>query len=278
LKPTSQTQIYAVIGDPIAHSLSPLIHNLWIEQAGLDAVYFALNLKTQTAEADIRALGRSGFSGLNVTLPHKLAALKAASRQTAIAAKIGAANTLSNDGNGDWGADNTDGTGFETLLKSAAGPDISGKRIILIGAGGAARAAAVSMSANGADLAIVNRTISKAQTLAEEVAPNAEIAEMTDLERLSKEADIMINSASLGHSNGQLPELAEGKSRPFIDLSYGKAADIVLAGASEAGWATHDGLPMLVGQAAEAFNIWFHKRPDQAAALQACRAHLEKTS
>jgi shikimate dehydrogenase len=266
------TKLYAVVGDPVAHSLSPLIHNRWIHEAGIDAAYVALHLRSPDAAADLRALARLGFSGLNITLPYKLAALAAANAASPDASAVGAANTLMRESNGEWIAYNTDIDGFSLALAHCLGADPKGRRVILIGAGGAARAAALQLARLGVELAIVNRSKANADTLAKNLAPEAETADLSELGSLAERADIVVNSASLGHAGASLPQLPPGKGRPFLDLSYGKAAKDTLAAAAAAGWAPHDGLRMLVGQAAAAFRIWFGQSPDMSGALSACEA------
>jgi hypothetical protein len=175
------TRLYGVIGDPVSHSLSPLIHNRWLQQAGIDAVYVALHLQSADPAADIRSLARAGFSGLNITLPHKRAALEASEFVSPEAKAIGAANTLKREDAGGWKAHNTDAAGFFEALQAALGADVKGRRVVLVGAGGAARAAAYELTRRGASLAIVNRSKANADTLAKALAPGAETAE---LERL----------------------------------------------------------------------------------------------
>jgi shikimate dehydrogenase len=263
-------KLYAVVGDPVSHSLSPLIHNRWIAEAGLDAHYAAIHLRSKDAAADIRVLAKD-YSGLNVTLPHKIAALAAAATSSPEARAIGAANTLIRENESVWSAHNTDVEGFATALRVATGKDASGRRVVLIGAGGAARAAVASLVASGASLAIVNRSESNARSLADDLAPGADIGDLTRLAVFAATADIVVNSASLGHAGASLPTLPAGGGRPFLDLSYGKAAAPALATAASFGWTAHDGLTMLVGQAAAAFRIWFGISPDEAGALKACR-------
>jgi shikimate dehydrogenase len=273
---TPATRLFGVVGDPVSHSLSPLIHNRWIAEARLDAVYVALHLKSTEAASDFRALARCGFSGLNITLPHKAAALASAAHTSPEAQRIGAANTLARESDG-WEAHNTDAEGLSIALDDIVGARpgrnwLSGRRVVLIGAGGAARAAAVVLSDRGADLAIVNRTAANAVKLGAELAPAAETWGMDRLNQLASEADLVINSASLGHAGGALPALPPGRRRPFLDLSYGRAARDVLSAATAAGWTAHDGLRMLVGQAEAAFRLWFGVTPDAEGALKACRA------
>ena len=261
---------YAVVGDPVAHSMSPLIHNSWIADAGLNAHYDRIHLQSETAADDLRALVRE-YDGLNVTLPHKIAALSAATNSSLEARTVGAANTLVRE-HGAWTAHNTDVAGFEAAMHAACGDELRNLCVLLIGAGGAARAAVVSLNRSHAMLTIANRSVVNAAALANELVPHAGTADLAQIERLSVDADVIVNSASLGHAGASLPSLAAGRGRPFLDLSYGKAASATLNAAAQAGWAPHDGLTMLVAQAAAAFHLWFGIWPDQAKALHACRA------
>lgn len=278
---SAATRMLAVVGDPVGHSLSPLMHNQWLAEAGIDAAYGALHLRSDEAAADLAALARAGFYGLNITLPYKAAALEAATERTREAAAIGAANTLARRADGGWMAHNTDGEGFATALRAALGGQDpgAGARVVLIGAGGAARAAVAWLASLGVSLAIVNRTEETARELAASLAPGTEIAGLSDLSRIAGEAAIVVNSASLGHTGAAVFELPAGSGRPFIDMSYGKAAAAQLAAAYAAGWEAYDGLTMLAGQAAAAFRIWFGDetdyRPDIFAAAAMCRASLE---
>jgi len=268
-----ETKIYAVVGDPVAHSLSPLIHNGWIADHGLDARYDRVHLQSESASADLRAMAIT-HSGLNVTLPHKIAALSAATNSSPEARTVGAANTLVRE-HGAWTAHNTDVAGFEAAMHAACGEELRNLRVLLIGAGGAARAAIVSLNRSGTKLTIANRSAVNAAALANELAPHAHTIGLEDIEDVSSDADIIVNSASLGHTGATLPSLSQGAGRPFLDLSYGKAAAGTLVAAANTGWVPHDGLTMLVAQAAAAFHLWFGVRPDQAKALRACRSKLQ---
>jgi shikimate dehydrogenase len=271
------TRHFAVVGDPVSHSMSPLIHSHWISQHKLDGDYVTHHLTTRDARAaqDIRALAHSGFSGLNITLPHKLAALEAAASISPEAKLVGAANTLALQPDGAWSADNTDVEGFALAVRLATqNADLKGKRVVLIGAGGAARAALVHLARLGASVTIVNRTATTAEALRDEFIPDGFVSSLMGLPEAAASADLVVNSASLGHAGSPLPDFPEGKGRPFFDMSYGKAAIPILKQAASAGWATHDGLPMLVGQAAAAFRLWWKISPDIEDALKACRAKL----
>lgn len=271
------SKLYAVVGDPVSHSLSPLIHNRWMREAGVDAHYSAIHLQAEDAAPSLKLLAHD-YSGLNVTLPHKIAALAASEEASANARRVGAANTLVRNDRGGWSAHNTDIEGFAEALQSAEGTDLKGKPVVLIGAGGAARAAVLHLAKLGADLSIVNRSRENADALAKDLAPKARTAGLDQLGALASEAAVVVNSASLGHSGASLPVLPPGRGRPFLDMSYGKAAETVLNQARLAGWAPHDGLRMLVGQAAAAFHIWFGLVPDTDGALDACRAAVAARS
>lgn len=271
------SRLYAVVGDPVSHSLSPLIHNRWMREAGLDAHYSAIHLQADDAAPSLKLLAHD-YSGLNVTLPHKIAALAASQTASADAQRVGAANTLVRNDTGGWSAHNTDIEGFAQALQAAEESDLKGKPVVLVGAGGAARAAALHLAKLGAELCIINRSQEKAEALARDLAPQAKTARLDQLGALAEQAAVVINSASLGHSGASLPTLPPGRGRPFLDMSYGKASESVLNQARLAGWAPHDGLRMLVGQAAAAFRIWFGLVPDTDGALDACRAAVAARS
>ncbi len=261
-------ELFSVVGHPVTHSLSPVIHRFWYQAAGLNAAYHALDLQSDTPVADLKALARAGFKGLNVTLPHKLSALEAASEMSDAARLIGAANTLLLKGEGPqktWYADNTDWTGFlwsldrvcETLPESA----------VLIGAGGAARGVAYALSQRGVKLTILNRTLEKAEVLIKDLnLSDADIGSLDEINRVCAGHTLVINTVSLGHT-GQSISLPPTQNGVFLDISYGQAASETLRLVQESGWKTEDGLPMLIGQAADAFHLWFGLEPDREAAL-----------
>ncbi|MBI1340606.1 shikimate dehydrogenase [bacterium] len=273
---TACTQVYGVVGDPVSHSLSPTLHNRWIAAAGIDAVYTAFHLTGETAGADLAALRRAGVAGLNVTLPHKAAALEAALETSPEAARIGAANTLVRRDAGGWAAHNTDIAGFAEAVRVIRPAPLAGARVILVGAGGAARATALHLSEAGAALAIINRSVERARALAADLAPAAEVSGMSSLEGLARDADLVVNAASLGHAGGALA-LPEARGRQiYLDLSYGGTSAPSVAAAAAAGWVAADGLRMLVEQAAAAFALWFGVRPDAADGYAACRSMMER--
>lgn len=248
------TALYGVIGDPIAQSLSPLIHNGWMQDEGLDAEYRAIHVPADEFSHSLKKLEKQAIVGLNITMPHKLNALDYADEASEKAIKIGAANTLSRTKEGGWRADNTDAPGILADLKDQGVTSVDGQTVFVLGAGGAARAVVYALVAGKANVIVCNRTESKAELLAKEFHAQKGTSLEEGLSQLSQ-ADIVINTASLGFTGGSLA-LPEGNGRLFHEISYGKAAAGTLEHASSKGWKTADGLGMLVHQAAVSFKIW----------------------
>lgn len=267
------TALYGVIGDPIAHSLSPLIHSGWIRDHHLDAVYLPMKVPEGELGDTLKSLEHRNAAGVNITLPHKLDALALAEDASDAARTIGAANTLSRTQDGGWYADNTDAPGFLADLQDQGVSSVGGKTVFVLGAGGAARAVIYALVSEHAHVFVCNRTELKAKALAVEFGAQAGTSLEAGL-REAASADIVINTTSLGHSGGDL-ELPDGNGRLFRDISYGKAASGVLKSARARGWKTADGLGMLVHQAAESFQIWTGVLPSSEKALTRARTALE---
>lgn len=272
------TELLGVLGDPIAQSLSPLIHNAWLREAGIDATYEAMQVAENDFASALETLAKRQVRGLNITLPHKHAALVAAGEVSVSAAKIGAANTLTPIDGGGWHADNTDAPGFLFALAHAGIEVVENQNILVLGAGGAARAVVYALHQRGASLTILNRTPSRAADLSKQLTNGQSAYGPIDQYRdYLDEACIVINTTSMGYT-GNAIELARGKNRLFADISYGRIAAAQLAHADQQGWRTLDGLSMLVAQAAESFEIWFGGRPDTDKALQRVRRVVEAVS
>lgn len=273
------TARYAVIGDPIAHSLSPAIHTRWLADAGIDAVYTALRVHGPDPEALIRALPQEGLSGCNVTIPHKEAALRAADEKDPLALRIGAANTLRFT-NGKIEAFNTDAAGFSLSLDAAA-PHWrqDGRKACLLGAGGSARAVVAALDAAGFDeIAVANRTLARVAPLAE-CALKAKLTafDWDDRAKAAAGAKLIINATSLGlNDKDPLDAPAEHAAPNAIafDLVYKPLHTHFLRSAESQGLQVVDGLGMLIYQAAAAFEIWFGQKPDADAGRQAALAQL----
>jgi len=269
------TGLLGVIGDPVAHSLSPYIHNYWLREHGINAVYAALEVKTGELAASLGSLLAHEAIGLNVTLPHKEEVLRLAARASDTARRLGAANTLSRTGEGTWEADNTDAPGFALTL-DYGDIAVEGREVFLLGAGGSARAVADVLARRGARLTICNRTMARAEALALDLAPAARILPLEDGLKQADRASVVINTLSLGHGGGRLT-LPESAGGIFYDISYGKGAAASLAEAQRKGWRTLDGLGMLVAQASLSFKLWFGVTPDLATAHTRARSLLEAT-
>jgi shikimate dehydrogenase len=259
---SARTRLAAVIGWPVAHSLSPAMHNAAFRALGLDWVYLGLAVPPERVPEALRGLAAAGCGGLNVTIPHKVAALEAASAATDAARAIGAANTLVPDGAGGFRADNTDAAGFLRALDEGEGaaPDLRGRDVLLIGAGGAARAVAVALRGRGARLRVANRTTGRAAALGETV-PFTPIA----LAEAARGSTLVVNATSLGmHDDAvpaELPVEALGPGQTAFDLVYRRGGTPWLHAVAARGVATVDGREMLLHQGAAAFVQWTGVEP-----------------
>jgi len=263
---SGRTQVVAVIGDPVEHSRSPVIHNGWITDARLDAVYVALRLTGPDPVGRLAALPDLGIKGANVTLPHKDAALACATAATDAARAIGAANTLFLR-DGAWTADNNDAAGLVSGLESRA-PDwrAAGSSVVVLGAGGAARAAVHGLAVAGAPLIrVVNRTLARAQAVAG-LAPGALALGWDGLADALDGAGLVVNCTSRGLSGRDPLTLDLTPTAPnaiVLDTVYTPLDTALLASARAQGRRALDGLDMLVGQAALSFERWFGVAPDR---------------
>ena len=267
---------YAVIGHPIAHSKSPFIHGLFAQATGQDMVYEAIDGGAEPGgfERALAAFRAAGGRGMNVTLPFKLAALAVADSASEDARLAGAANTLSFEG-GRIEARNTDGIGLVRDIEVNLGLPLAGRRVLLLGAGGATRGALLPIArAGAARIVIANRTADKAEALAAELAPHLGGVPLVGcgLAALGTQGafDVVINATSAS-LDGQAPAVPAGAFAPgalAYDMVYGKGLTPFLRLARQAGCARlADGVGMLVEQAAEAFAAWRGVRPDTREAL-----------
>lgn len=280
------TDRYAVFGNPVAHSRSPRIHALFAAQTGQDIGYQAILAARDGFGAAVRefiSAGDGPARGANVTLPFKEAAFRLATRRTPRAQAAGAVNTLSFEGDAIAG-DNTDGAGLVRDLKDNLGAAPGGRRVLLLGAGGAARGAILPLLAeHPGELVIANRTEETAVRLAREFAelgagPGGNAAgpkpDGVGYAALAgRQFDLVINATSAGLSGASLPLPASLFAPGCVayEMVYGRATPFMTE-ASAAGARVADGLGMLVEQAAEAFFIWRGIRPRTAPVLAALRA------
>ncbi len=265
------TDKYAVVGNPVAHSKSPLIHAEFARQTGQDMVYDKLLAPLDGFVETVDAFRRTGGKGLNVTVPFKEEAFRYATMKTARAEAAGAVNTLKFE-NGEIIGDNTDGTGLVRDLTANLKQDLSGKRILLMGAGGAARGAiAPLLAGQPAALVLANRTLAKAQQLAELF--NGEIDAVTFADLSGQCFDIVIN-ATAASLKGELPPLPDNLFNPgalAYDMMYGTETPFMAWSEAHGAWAVSDGLGMLVEQAAESFYLWRGAHPNTGLVIQKLR-------
>jgi shikimate dehydrogenase len=269
--------LYAVVGNPISHSKSPRIHSLFARQTGEPVEYTAIQAPLDDFAGTVRNFFACGGQGLNVTVPFKEQAWSLAERRTPEAEKAGAANTLYRDGEGLLIADNTDGKGLVTDLTRNHNVNLQGKRLLLLGAGGAVRGVLGPLMASGpAAITVANRTVSKAQALVELFRDEAAgvAFEACGFAVPAEPFDVIINgtSASL---QGDLPPLSPnviGADTVVYDMMYSLTTTTFNQWALDHGaHRVYDGLGMLVEQAAEAFRIWRGIRPQTSAVMDELR-------
>jgi shikimate dehydrogenase len=272
---------YAVLGNPVAHSRSPAIHAAFARQTGENIDYERVLSPLDGFEATVRAFAAAGSRGCNITVPFKLQAPLLADRVSARARLAGAANVLRFDAAG-WLADNTDGMGLVRDIEVNAGWQLKGRRVLLIGAGGAgAGVLGPLLGSRPAEVVLTNRTLGKAQAL---VASHADWArehgvalQASGLAQAGNGFDVVLNASasSLQGASSPVDAAVFEPGALALDLMYGAAAQPWLEWAREQGAEPRDGLGMLIEQAAEAFLIWRGVRPDTAPVLQALRAELK---
>jgi len=270
---------FAVFGHPIAHSLSPRIHARFAAQTGIALDYGAIDAAPEAFAAALATFAAGGGRGVNVTLPLKQAAFALCAQTSDFARRAGAVNTLTCLPDGRWLGDNTDGPGLVRDLTERHALDLRGRRSLLLGAGGAARATAFALlDAGVGELIIVNRTAERADALADSIGdPEHVYTRYWDDLGAAGNFDLIVNatSAGLGAAQLALPFGLVGRRTLCYDLSYGAAAFAFLAWARAAGAGPAlDGLGMLVEQAAESFAIWHGVRPDTDAVYDELRAEL----
>ncbi len=269
---------YLVIGNPIAHSKSPDIQNRFAADTMQDLHYGRLLAPLKGFAATLQQFITQGGKGANVTVPFKLEAYALATNLTARAKAAGAVNTLKFDGSGILG-DNTDGVGLVTDVVRNAGYDLAGKKILLLGAGGAARGVMLSLlKSSPAKLVIANRTTVKAGELVQQFQPFAVGCELSacGFVALKQQFDLVINATSASLQADLPPVAAQvfGAATLAYDMMYGKQPTVFMQFATLHGAQVRDGLGMLVEQAAESFFVWRGVRPLTDAVLAALRAQL----
>lgn len=265
---------FAVLGQPIAQSQSPQIHASFAEQFGIKLSYERIEVAPEALAATLARLHEESYLGLNVTAPHKLGALAAAVDRTARAELAGAANTLLRMPHG-WRADTTDGEGLIRDLRDNNWLTVGGKRVALLGSGGAVRSVIKALlDEHPALLVVSGRTPWTVEKLAEQFKEHGPIRASTHLALKGESFDLIINATSAGHQ-GEVPRLPQGLLRDggaCYDMTYGKAFEpfrnwALMQGAR----VVADGTGMLVEQAARSFELWHGKRPKTAPVIERLR-------
>lgn len=278
----SETELYAIIGDPVEHSVSPIMQNVAFRHLDLNCVYLAFQVKPSNLKGAIEGLKTLGIRGFNVTIPHKVSVMKYLDEVDSKAVEIGAVNTVLNR-NGKLIGYNTDGAGALEALR-AEGAVLDGGKVILLGAGGAAKALAFALSPLTHCLVILNRTESRAVLLASEIATMFDI-EVTGrvltreilIEELEN-TDIVINATPVGmHPKTDVTLLRRNLIRSdmtIFDLIYNPPETLLIREAKAAGAKWINGIKMLVYQGALSFQIWTGASPSSEEMLRVVEMSL----
>ncbi|OMF37132.1 shikimate dehydrogenase [Paenibacillus sp. FSL H8-0548] len=269
----SNTILYGVIGNPIRHSKSPIMMNRAFRETGINGVYTAFHITSDRIKDFAAGVRAMGIRGINVTIPHKLDIMAVLDDIDAGAQAIGAVNTIVND-DGKLIGYNTDGIGYVRSLKEEAEPVLAGKRIVVIGAGGAARGIVYALSAEQpARITIANRSLDRAKELANTFKDKAEIEAVANesLQDACQQADIVINTTSIGmYPNMDAVPIDAQWLKPGAvasDLIYNPLKTKFLQQAEQRGCRIHGGLGMFINQGAFAFEYWTG-RPAPVAAMR----------
>ena len=263
-----------VMGWPVAHSRSPLLHRYWLDRYGIDGAYLPLPVRPGQVEPALRGLAALGFAGCNVTVPHKQAALALVDAPDDLARRIGAVNLVVVRPDGTLAGRNTDAAGFlDNLRAQALGWHPATGPAVVLGAGGAARAVVASLADAGVpDIRLLNRTRATAEELAASLGGNLTVLDWERRAEALEGAALLVNTTVLG-MHGQQPldlDLAAlPRAATVADLVYVPLETPLLAEARARGHAVVDGLGMLLHQAVPSFEAWFGVRPEVTAELRA---------
>jgi len=265
---TGTTRVLGIIGDPVSHSRSPQMQNRALAVAGLDYVYVPFHVQPERLAEAVAGLRAAGVHGFNVTVPYKVAVVPLLDRLSPEAAQIGAVNTVHND-NGRLVGHNTDGFGLVSSLREELGFDPHGADLVVVGAGGAGRAAVHALCAAGAGrVVIVNRTVARAQALAEEFGklfPGVRLDVCQSFPASLVECDLLLNTTSIGMDGFSLSaDPASLRDNAVVyDMIYSPPETPLLSAARCRGLHFSNGLGMLAAQGEYAFSIWTGVTPPQ---------------
>ena len=270
---TGTAMVAGIAGNPVAHSLSPVIHNAWLAAGGIDGAYVPFAPADAAGFEALVAAGRAGLiMGLNVTAPFKEQAFALADQATAAARLTSSANILQFE-NGRVLADSSDGTGLMRGLKEQAPDlDVAGRPVVMLGAGGAARAGSGALVEAGAEVRIVNRSPERAEALAADLGPSIRVMTADDA---FDGAALVINALSVPPTI-DFDRIAPGTV--VMDMTYKPLATLFLMAARERGLPMVDGLAMLIGQAAPSFEALFRRPPPPLDLRALLMTHLGETA
>ncbi|MDQ3353620.1 MAG: shikimate dehydrogenase [Actinomycetota bacterium] len=251
-RPGAWTRLVGVLGHPVRHSLSPSIHNAAFRALGLDWVYLAFDVAPGDGPAAVVSAHSLGLAGLNVTMPHKADVAQAVDRCSPVAEALGAVNTVVALG-GELVGENTDGAGLLAALAAGQGFDPDGRRCLVLGAGGAARAAVLALAGAGADVVVVARRADQATVAARLGGPRARVGRPGDVSG----ADLVVNATPVSdHLPLGLRESTLGPGQLVVDLLYDPSVTALAEAAGQRGATVANGVGMLIHQAALSFRLW----------------------
>lgn len=264
---SGKTRVVGIFGDPIDHTLSPRMQNAALQAAGIDAAYLPFHVTPGQLPGAVAAIRALGLVGVNLTIPHKEVACRLVDELDEAAELAGAVNTIACRDGRLYGF-NTDGTGLLAALREEFGLTVQGRRVLIIGAGGASRGALVALALAGAAwIGVANRTLSRAEKLVQELTPRLQGTSLAAFSlddnltaNLGVPVDLLINSTSAGLSGDQLSLPIAGllvDNGAVYDMVYGAEPTALVRAALAAGIPAADGRSMLVGQGEAAFRLWF---------------------
>jgi shikimate dehydrogenase len=261
-----------VCGHPIAHSRSPLIHGYWLEELGLSGSYERIDIAPDAFPEFLEGIGRSGYAGGNITLPHKEAAFPIVEKRDRDAEAIGAVNTVWFDADGTLCGGNTDAYGFAANLDDEVPQWTQGRKAVVLGAGGAARAVIHALKERGyRDIRLVNRSQPRAEELASRFGPSLSVHGWKAVAGLIEDADLLVYTSSLGMKGAAELDIRLDPMPPHAvvaDIVYVPLETALLKAARARGLATAHGIGMLFHQAVPGFERWFGRRPTVSEALR----------
>jgi shikimate dehydrogenase len=277
MRTTGQTQLAGIMGWPVAHSRSPILHGFWLEETRIDGAYLPLPVRPERLEQALRALPILGFRGCNLTLPHKRPALAVVDRIEPQARRIGAANTIVVLADGGLEARNTDAYGFyENLCESVGSWHPAAGPAVVLGAGGSARAVVAALADAGvAEIRVVNRTRFRAESICRDLSTASiriSVHSWDEIAAVQCDAGLLVNTTSLGMT-GEPPLVFDltplPRSAPVVDIVYVPLETALLADARRRGHPVVDGLGMLLHQGRPGFEAWFGAPVRVSSALRA---------